>query len=370
MDTASAISMLRKRSPEKVQAWVLDRLTGRDLQPFADPRTSESPADIVAELLEQLPADDPLREDVVRGCRRFAGQLLGDLTSQSPLRGDTLRRARQLCLVLEVARPQELKDIARMVFDAVTRDWHPLDELRPDAVRCLFTMGVEKEQIDLWENTLEDERVAAYAVRAFIELDPTHERVVDALVELWRHRLQDGWRTDVIGLLCRATEAAGANAEDVGRRIVRALRRQKNWPKIEKELTDDPYGRAWLQQRDEDEARRPRHGRLQSARERRETLDVLLSSFWQSALRTPGRSSLVHAAQQTNSDQPVAPSSEREFTEENWIAYIARIYVREEDHEMQRGVKRDLDAVVSKWQKKGWEVEPSDVAGLASGHVK
>ena len=242
-----AISVLGGMSPDEVEAWVIGRLAGHDLQPFAHPLETESSADVVVELLRQDRLDEALHRQLIAGSRSFAANVVSRLISVVELDSGLIRDVRSLCAILEIARPTELKDVARTLFACVAGERVVLSELRPDVVRCLFTYGVEKRDMDLWLNLLEDDTAAAYAVRALVELDPTDHRIIEALTALWHHRLYDGWQVQVIPLMCDATESDDDRGSDIGLRIMQALCRRPDWSVIEEQLLDDPEGCQWLE---------------------------------------------------------------------------------------------------------------------------
>lgn len=241
-----AISVLGGMSPDEVEEWVIGRLAGRDLEPFAHPLETESSADVVVEVLRQVPSDDSLHRQLIAGCRSFAADVLARLISVVQLDSELVRHVRSLCAILEIARPTELKDIARTLFACVAGERVVLSELRPDVVRCLFTYGVERRDLDLWLSLLEHDTAAAYAIRALVELDPTDHRIIEALVALWHHRLYDGWQTQVISLMYDATDAAVVRGNEIGLWMLKSLRRRPDWQVIKAQLLDDPEGRQWL----------------------------------------------------------------------------------------------------------------------------
>lgn len=241
-----AISVLGRMSPDQVEEWVIGRLAGRDLEPFAHPLETESSADVVVEVLRQVPPDDSLHRQLIAGCRSFAADVLARLISVVELDSELVGHVRSLCAILEIARPTELKDIARTLFACVAGDRVVLSELRPDVVRCLFTYGVKRRDLDLWLSLLEDDTAAAYAIRALVELDPTDHRIIEALVALWHHRLYDGWQTQVISLMYDATDAAVVRGNEIGLWMLKSLRRRSDWQNIKAQLLDDPEGCQWL----------------------------------------------------------------------------------------------------------------------------
>jgi hypothetical protein len=249
MSFEAAIALLRSRSSTDVSGWVIGRLMGQDVQPFGNSRESEDPADVISDLLRHL-QPSPQRTTLLEALDFHGASFLPDLMRSAPIPKDRRNALVRLLSVLDSARPQEMKSLARVAFAAASVNSHLDPVIKQLAARAVLALGVSSDQFDLWHSVLGTPSLSAYAVRALIQIDPKSSKVIDALAGLIRQRLDNDEASVAISLIWLASAEAGDSRSFLLRNLARTLFRDdpQTYDRLQAHLVNDTLGLQLLPQ--------------------------------------------------------------------------------------------------------------------------
>ena len=258
-------SLVASKSPADLKQWVLCRLRGEDSMPMVyQGKEVEHPHEAVAVLFglsnEVLTLEK--RRAIVAGLKEIR-RFVSDACVDGTLTLQQVEQARNWAEVVELAKPEELRNDARLFLDAFMLV--PNSAALP-ALAAAATAFVESGSYGglFWNKLLENRNTAALAFRRLLDIEP-FEQAAQHWVKLLEKQVKEAWPTNVrmlvAALLNKAPFASNPElilAELIGRaglnkEAERELKPSKN-EKVIQLLKEIKYSRfKWTQITSEDD---------------------------------------------------------------------------------------------------------------------